>query len=135
MRFATRIIGLIGVAICLWLVASCFFARHRLVNGAPERVLQYSRALPLLETALLRNADSYERIAPERLHLNGLTAVLARKTASGVVSAEFHERGGFPVKHSGILYQSDDAPQADAKVVARWKDLRKIQKCWYLFSD
>lgn len=49
-----------------------------------------------------------------------------------VLVVEFHTGGGFPVKHSGILFTTN---QSWIQIQKRWPYLREVKPNWYVFRD
>ena len=57
-------------------------------------------------------------------------SVLADKDTRDVLTVEFLTEGGFPVKHAGFLYRSDDNP-LEWSHINRWPKVSKIEPKWY----
>ena len=95
---------------------------------------KYEKVIELMELGEIPVSNGIGRvdIPPEYSH--PAYAIIADRDTNGVLSVEFLIGGGFPVKHTGFLYRSDDNPKK-WKHITRWPRVIKTERCWYRISD
>ena len=95
---------------------------------------QYEKVVSLMRNGDIGIGHDLERVEVPSAYRHLAYTVIADEEPNGVLTAEFLTGGGFPVKHSGYLYRSDDEPRK-WKHISRWPRLRKIESRWYRISD
>jgi energy-coupling factor transporter transmembrane protein EcfT len=94
----------------------------------------YQEIVQLIKEDKIKYANSNPIKLPEKYeHLAYSTFVF--KHTNGEFYIEFFTGGGFPVRHFGYFYCSDDTKFYPKNIKERWPHLKKIKKNWFYMSD
>lgn len=94
----------------------------------------YEAVISLIEREQIRVEASLGPIVVPDSYKHLAYAVLGSRDPNGVLTIEFLTGRGFPVKHSGFLYRSDDNATR-WEHISRWPRLERIDTNWYRIGD
>jgi hypothetical protein len=96
--------------------------------------LDYEAVISLIDKGQIRVEAPLRPIVVPDSYKHLAYAVLGSRDPEGVLTVEFITGSGFPVKHSGFLYRSDDNALG-WEHISRWPRLERIDTNWYRIGD
>lgn len=127
-----------SISLCLYFlflvlsVLSGFLGRQAYLLKFEFQKPQYEEVVQLIQKGEIIVNDHKVEVPLKYKHLADV--IYADYDAGGVLTIEFFSGRGFPLKHIGFLYRSDDAPDK-WKDIRRWPRHKKVDAGWYLISD
>ena len=97
-----------------------------------SRLPKYQEVIGMIQDGSIQQDPESSRIELPASHSDLAYAVFVRRDAAGVLAVEFLTGGGFPVKHSGWLYLSDDTKKPGMRL--EWH-AQKVEPNWYMIWD
>lgn len=117
----------------LLIPAICLGGQARLMKFRYQK-LDYEAVISLIDKGQIRVEAPLRPIVVPDSYKHLAYAVLGSRDPEGVLTVEFITGSGFPVKHSGFLYRSDDNALG-WEHISRWPRLERIDTNWYRIGD
>lgn len=95
---------------------------------------QYEEVISLMRSGDISISPDLKKVEVPPAYRHLAYAIIADEEPNGVLTAEFLTGAGFPLKHSGYLFRSDDEPRKWIHI-SRWPRVSKIESKWYRISD
>lgn len=120
---------LMSLTIAIWLggaIRSRIFRRN---------LPRYNEVVRLVENREIRSGSSLSKIELPTQYSDLAKLTLGKTNAEGGATIEFFIGGGFPIKHSGYLYNSSGKMESDPESLRRWPHHSRISDNWFRIAD